>query len=132
MLQSNLTDIHPKKLTCRLTSGYCESSRVISQSTTHIIQGNFLTCLLGGQGKHVWLIVRQLPVKAGWWDAPLTLWDLAKTICLNKARSTKDAFSASPKQDLQPHATTIHPPTIKSLQTTKITELGLLPLPIGF
>ena len=31
------------------------------------------------RGKHVWLIVRQLPMKAGWWDTPLALWDLAKT-----------------------------------------------------
>ena len=32
---------------------------------------------LGGHGKHVWQIVRQLPMKAGWWDAPLVLRDLA-------------------------------------------------------
>ena len=41
----------------------------------HRTQG--LTHLLGGQGRHVWLIVRQLSMKAGWWDASLTLWDLA-------------------------------------------------------
>ena len=96
-----------------------------------VTQGNFLTCPLGRQGKHVWSIVRQPPIKTGWWDAPLTLWDLAE-ICLNKARNTKDAFSAGPKQDLVPHATTTHPPTIKAFQTTKITKLGLLPLPTGF
>ena len=28
----------------------------------------------------MWLIFRQLPTKAGWWDAPLTLQDLAETI----------------------------------------------------
>ena len=32
---------------------------------------------LGGQGRHVWQIVRQLPMKTGWWDAPLAIWDLA-------------------------------------------------------
>ena len=32
---------------------------------------------LGGQGRHVWQIVRQLPIKAGWWDTPLVLQDLA-------------------------------------------------------
>ena len=32
---------------------------------------------LGGQGRHVWKIVRQLPMKAGWWDVPLVLRDLA-------------------------------------------------------
>ena len=42
--------------------------------------GVTVTYVLGRQGKHVWLIARQLPMKAGWWDAPLTLWDLAKTI----------------------------------------------------
>ena len=30
--------------------------------------------------KHVWLIVRHSPMKAGWWDAPLALRDLAKAI----------------------------------------------------
>ena len=38
--------------------------------------------LLGRQGKHVWLIVRQTSTKADWWDAPLVLWDLVKTICM--------------------------------------------------
>ena len=37
-----------------------------------------------------------------------------------------------PKQDLLPHASITHPPTIKALSTTKITKLGLLLLPIGF
>ena len=40
-----------------------------------------LTHLLGRQGKHVWLIVRQLP-KTSWWDAPLALQDLAEAICM--------------------------------------------------
>ena len=35
---------------------------------------------LGRQGKHVWLIVRQPLMKAGWWDAPLSIRDLAKAI----------------------------------------------------
>ena len=30
--------------------------------------------------KHVWLIVRHSPMKAGWWDAPPALRDLAKAI----------------------------------------------------
>ena len=37
--------------------------------------------LLGRPGIHMWLIVRQLPIKAGWWDAALALRHLAKTIC---------------------------------------------------
>ena len=43
-----------------------------------------------------------------------------------------EAFLAGPKKDLLPRATTTHSPTINALQTTKITKLGLLPLPIGF
>ena len=35
-----------------------------------------LIYLLGGQGRHVWQIVRQLPMKAVWWDASLMLWYL--------------------------------------------------------
>ena len=42
-----------------------------------------LTHLLGRQDKHMWLVVRQLLMRADWWDAPLTLWDLAKAIHLN-------------------------------------------------
>ena len=41
----------------------------------HRTQG--LTHLLGRQDRHVWLIVMQLPMKAGWRDAPLALQDLA-------------------------------------------------------
>ena len=42
-----------------------------------------LTHLLRRQEKHMWLIVRQLPMTADWWDVPLALWDLAKAIRLN-------------------------------------------------
>ena len=56
--------------------------------------------------------------------------DLAKTICLNKARNTKDAFSAGPKKVLVPHTSTTHPPAIEALQFKKITKLGLLSLPL--
>ena len=31
----------------------------------------------GGQGRHIWQIVRQSPMKTGWWDTSLTLQDLA-------------------------------------------------------
>ena len=34
--------------------------------------------LLGRQDYHMWLIVSQLIMKAGWWDAPLTVRDLAE------------------------------------------------------
>ena len=37
-----------------------------------------LVHLLDGQDRHIWpLIVRQVPMKAGCSDSPLTLWDLA-------------------------------------------------------
>ena len=29
------------------------------------------------KAKNMWLIVGQLPIKAGWWDAPLALWDFS-------------------------------------------------------
>ena len=35
---------------------------------------------LSRQGKHVWLIIWQLLMKAGWWEVPLALQDLAKAI----------------------------------------------------
>ena len=63
-----------------------------------VTRGNFLTCLLGRQVKHRWLIVGQLSIKAGWWDALLKPRDLSKTICLNKAKDKKNAFSASPNK----------------------------------
>ena len=60
---------------------YLPCKKNINRTTiSHIIRENRtqgLIHLLGGQGKHVWLIIRQLPTKAGWWDAPLALWNLA-------------------------------------------------------
>ena len=41
----------------------------------------------------------------------------------------KDVISAGPTQEFGLHATTIHPPTIKALQTRKATKLSFLPLP---
>ena len=59
---------------------------------------------LGGQGRQVWQLVRQLPMKAGWWDAPLVLHDLAvsnlhyhyseQSVCnLTKRRTQQPVFS---------------------------------------
>ena len=47
-----------------------------------------LTCLLDRQGKHVWLIVRQLPIKAGRGNALVMLQDRAKAIFWKKAKNT--------------------------------------------
>ena len=56
-------------------------SQLTSLPTTsrHLYSNVFL---LGRQGKHVWLIVRQPLMKAGWWEAPLALRDLAEAIRL--------------------------------------------------
>ena len=37
------------------------------------------THLLGRLGYQLWLIVRQLPIKAGWWDAPIALRDFSRS-----------------------------------------------------
>ena len=44
----------------------------------HLKNSNGLS--LGRQSKHVWLIVRQPLMKAGWWDAPLALRYLAEPV----------------------------------------------------
>ena len=38
---------------------------------------------------------------------------------LNKTKHTKDAILGGPKLEFLLHVTTIHPPTIKALQTKK-------------
>ena len=59
-----------------------KSLRISPNIKGHRTRG--LTYLLGGKGKHVWLIVRQLPMKAGWWDDPLALQDLAVSMTTSK------------------------------------------------
>ena len=48
----------------------------------HLQNSNLLS--LSRQGKNVWLIVRRPLMKAGWWDPPLALWDLAKAISITE------------------------------------------------
>ena len=57
-----------------------------------VTQENLLTCLPDRQIKHVWLTARQLSIKVGWWDTPLTLRDLAEWICLTKPRTQNMRF----------------------------------------
>ena len=59
-------------------------SQLTSLPTTnrHLQNSNLLS--LSRQGKHMWLIVRQPLMKAGWWDAPLALWDLTETISITE------------------------------------------------
>ena len=87
-----------------------------------------LTCLLGRQEKHVRLIIRQLPIKAGCVNTPLTIQDLAKAVFLDIARNM-DTFSAGPTYKtfclMQPPT---HPPTVNSSTPRKITKLGFLSL----
>ena len=49
---------------------------------THRTQ--WLNYLLSRQRKHLLLVLKQLPMKVGWWDGPLALWDLAEAICLKR------------------------------------------------
>ena len=48
----------------------------------------------------MWLIVRHSPIKAGWWDASLLLWDLAKAIPIISGNRlpllTENNFQTSP------------------------------------
>ena len=53
-----------------------------------------LIYLLGEQGKHVSLVVRQLPMKAGWWDAPLMLWELAVAISMTTSKISYSLIKA--------------------------------------
>ena len=38
----------------------------------------------------MWLIIRQLTMTAGWWDAPLALWDLAEAVSITAFRIWKN------------------------------------------
>ena len=51
---------------------------------------------------------------------------------LNKTKNIKDAISADPKQEFLLHSSTIHPSTIKALQTRQITKLGSVSPPLVF
>ena len=55
-------------------------SQLTSLPTTNRYLQNSNLLSLGRQDKQVWLIVRQPLMKAGWWDAPLALCDLAEAI----------------------------------------------------
>ena len=57
-------------------------SQLTSLSMTNKPLQNSNVLSLVRQGKHVWLIVRQALMKAGWWDAPLVLWDLTESISM--------------------------------------------------
>ena len=51
------------------------------ESSSRIIRGfKTFNHLLRRKSKHVSLIVRLLPMKVGWWHAPLVLWDFAEEI----------------------------------------------------
>ena len=75
------SNILPTSINSQSTKTILPTTKSINRATiSPIIRGYWtqgLTYLLDGQGKHVWLIVSQLPLKVGCWDAPLTLQDLA-------------------------------------------------------
>ena len=60
------------------------------------------------------------------------IWNLGVTLrppSLNKTWDTKDAISDGPKQHFLLHATITLPLPIKALETTQITQFGILSLP---
>ena len=77
---------------------------------------------LGRQGYYTWLVVRQLPMKAGWWDASLTLWDLAEAISITRSTISHSFIQTQPLLctsacgyefhafAVQPHSTFTAPP----------------------
>ena len=72
-LPSHLSDLAtslPSHLPYSLPS--CLSQLTTFPTTNRSLQNNVLP--LGRQGKHVWLILRQVTMKAGWWDAPGFKW----------------------------------------------------------
>ena len=73
---------HLSHLPSSLLSHFSELTSL--PTTSRNLQYNNILSL-GRQGKHVWLIVRQPLMKAGWWDAPLALRDLAKAISIFKS-----------------------------------------------
>ena len=90
-------NIHPSVTLIEVKQVYTHAASSFPLITTGTLG---LICLLGRQGKQVWLIVRQLPVKSGWVNAPLTLQDLAKAIFLNIARDTFTGYPLPPAQNL--------------------------------
>ena len=60
--------IHISHLPSSLLSHLCQLTSLPTTNKFHQ-DSNILS--LGRQGTHVWLIVRQPLMKAGWWDAPL-------------------------------------------------------------
>ena len=77
------SNILPTPINSPSTKTILPTTKSINRATiSPIIRGYWtqgLTYLLDGQGRHEWLIVSQLPLKVGCWDAPLTLQDLARS-----------------------------------------------------
>ena len=63
-------------------------SQLTSLPTTNRYLQNSNVLSLGRQGKHMWLIVRQPLMKAGWWDAPRALRDLAEAVNIKTQTQT--------------------------------------------
>ena len=61
----------------------------------HRTQGQ--TYVPGGQDKHVWLVVKQVPMRAGWWDAPLVLLELAVAISIPTIKISYSLIEAKPR-----------------------------------
>ena len=77
------TFIHFSHLTSSLLS-YLSQLTTLPTTNRPLQNSNILR--LGRQGKHVWLIVGQLFMKPGRWDAPLALLDLAEAISITRSK----------------------------------------------
>ena len=61
-------------------------SQLTTLPTTNRSLQNSNALPMGGHGKHVWLMVRQLLMKAGRWDAPLALRGLTEAISITRSK----------------------------------------------
>ena len=77
------TFMHLSHLTSSLLS-YLSQLTTLRTTNRSLQNSNILP--LVRQGKHVWLIVGQLFMKPGRWDAPLALLDLAEAIIITRSK----------------------------------------------
>ena len=75
------------------------------QKRSHFLEGELIH--LVDKAKYVWLIVGQLPIKAGWWNASLALRDFSRS---NKHEDSHRIPTLIPRiATLIPHVPTLTP-----------------------
>ena len=77
-----LTTLPPFQPLQLITLPHLPPSQFTTLQTTNRLFQNSNVVPLVRQGKHEWLIARQLPMKPGWWDPLLAPPDLAQTISM--------------------------------------------------